>query len=117
MLGNSKKNRNIKTYNVNFISLARNNEFCFKSTYVSVFLCFRSIDVLYVVRHPLEKLSPTKPSYPLEITALEPPLPLGISNGLRGGGYGYFLEPHNPKKSNDIPLFDALPHATVVVFM
>ena len=55
MLGNSKKNRNIKTYNVNFISLARNNDFCFKSTYVSVFLCFRSIDVLYVVRHPLEK--------------------------------------------------------------
>ena len=37
--------------------------------------------------------------HPLEITAIEPPLPLGISNHLPrgggGGGYGYFLEPHN----------------------
>ena len=35
------------------------------------------------------------PPYPSEITAFEPPLPLGISNGLPWGGYGYFLEPHN----------------------
>ena len=36
------------------------------------------------------------PPYPLEITASEPPLPLGISNDRPwgGGGYGYFLEPH-----------------------
>ena len=34
------------------------------------------------------------PPYPSEITAFEPPLPLGISNGLPWGGYGYFLEPH-----------------------
>ena len=37
------------------------------------------------------------PPYPSEITAFEPPLPLGISNDLPwggGGGYGYFLEPH-----------------------
>ena len=36
------------------------------------------------------------PPYPSEITAFEPPLPLGISNDLPWGGYGYFLEPHIP---------------------
>ena len=38
------------------------------------------------------------PLYPLEITAFEPSLRLGISNDLPwgggGGGDGYFLEPH-----------------------
>ena len=34
------------------------------------------------------------PIVPSEITAFEPPLPLGISNDLPWGGYGYFLEPH-----------------------
>jgi len=38
------------------------------------------------------------PLYPSEITAFEPPLPLGISNDLPWGGYGYFLEPHNVTK-------------------
>ena len=42
-LANSKKNRNIKAYNVNFISMARSTDFCFKTTYVSMVLRFRSI--------------------------------------------------------------------------
>ena len=52
-------NLKIEAYNVNFISMARRTDFCFKRTYVSMFLCFRSIvccfHVLYVVRDPLEK--------------------------------------------------------------
>ena len=35
-----------------------------------------------------EKQFPMNPPYPLEITAFEPPLPLGISNGLPWGGGG-----------------------------
>ena len=97
-LANSKKNRNIKANDVNLISMARSSDFCFKTTYV----CFCAYDrlrvtfsVLFVVRHPLEKLFPMNP------------LPLGNScrwtpsppwnfqrSSVRGGGYGYFLEPH-----------------------
>ena len=39
-----------------------------------------------------------EPPYPSEITAFEPPSPSEftmIFRGLGGGGYGYFLEPHN----------------------
>ena len=46
----------------------------------------------------LWKILSINPPYPLEITTIEPPLPIGISNDLPwggGGGYGYFLEPHN----------------------
>ena len=43
VLGNSKKNRNIKSNDVNLISAARSTDFCFKTTYVGMFLCFRSI--------------------------------------------------------------------------
>ena len=43
VLANSKKNRNIKAYDVNLISMARSTDFCFKTTYVSMFLCFRLI--------------------------------------------------------------------------
>ena len=32
--------------------------------------------------------------FPLKILAFETPLPLGISNDLPWGGYGYFMEPH-----------------------
>ena len=67
-----------------------------------MFLCFRSIIRCFqcFVRgpSPFGKQFPMNPPYPLEITAFEPPLPLGISNDLPwgggGGGYGYFLEPH-----------------------
>ena len=39
----SKKNRNIKANDVNLMSMARSTEFCFKTTYVGMFLCLRSI--------------------------------------------------------------------------
>ena len=48
------------------------------------------------------------PPYPSEITAFEPPLPLGISNDLvggpwvGGGEYGYFLESHIPRCDNGV---------------
>ena len=35
------------------------------------------------------------PHFPSKSLAFETPLPLGISNDLPWGGYGYFLEPHN----------------------
>ena len=92
VLANSKKNRNIKAHDVNLISIARSTDFCFKTTYVSMFLCFRLI------------VGSWKRSFPWT------PLPLGnyclwtpppsrnfqwSSVGGGGGGYGYFLEPHN----------------------
>ena len=43
VLANSKKNRNIKSNDVSLISAARSTDFCFKTTYVGMFLCFRSI--------------------------------------------------------------------------
>ena len=36
-LANYKKNINIKANDVNLISMARNTDFCFKTTYISVF--------------------------------------------------------------------------------
>ena len=98
-LANSKKNRNIKANDVNLMSMTRSTDFCFKTTYIGMFLCFRStvrcfqcfVDGL----SPLRKQFPMNPPYPSEITAFEAPLPLGISNDLLWGWYGYFLEPHN----------------------
>ena len=90
VLVNSKKNRNIKAHDVNLISIARSTDFCFKTTYVSMFLCFR----LIVGSSPFGKEVSHEPPYPLEITAFEPPLPLGISNdlpwGVGGGGMVIF---------------------------
>ena len=40
---NLKKNRNIKADDVNLMSMARSTDFCFKTTYVGMFLSFRSI--------------------------------------------------------------------------
>ena len=102
-LANSKKNRKIKANDVNLMSIARSTDFCFKTTYVGMFLCFRSIVRCFQCfvhgLSPFGKQFPMNlpPPYPLEITPFEPPLPLGISNDLPwgGGGYGYFLEPHN----------------------
>ena len=92
VLANSKKNRNIKPNDVNLISVARSTDFCFKTTYVGMFLCFRSIIRCFqcFVRgpSPFGKQFPMNPPYPLEITAFEPPLPLGISNDLPWGGGG-----------------------------
>ena len=34
------------------------------------------------------------PPLPSEISAFEPPSPLEFPVTFRGGGYGYFLEPH-----------------------
>ena len=94
-LANSKKNRNIKAHDVNLISIARSTDFCFKTTYVSMFLCFR----LIVGSSPFGKEVSHEPPYPLEITSFEPPPPSRnfqwSSVGGGGGGYGYFLEPHN----------------------
>ena len=42
-LANSKKNRNIKANDVNLISMARSIDFCFKTMFLGMFLCFRSI--------------------------------------------------------------------------
>ena len=42
-LANYKKTINIRANDVNLISMARNTDFCFKTTYISMFLCFRSI--------------------------------------------------------------------------
>ena len=74
--------------------MARSTDFCFKTIYVSMFLCFR----LIVALSPFGKEVSHEPPPPLEIIAFEPPLTFGISNDLPwgvGGGYGYFLEPHN----------------------
>ena len=87
MLANSKKNRNIKAYDVNLISMGRSTDFFFKTTYVSMFLCFR----LIVGSSPFGKEVSHEPPYPLEITAFEPPLPLGISNDLPWGVGGVWL--------------------------
>ena len=69
VLANSKKNRNIKAHDVNLISIARSTDFCFKTTYVSMFLCFR----LIVGSSPFGKEVSHEPPYPLEITSFEPP--------------------------------------------
>ena len=98
-LANSKKERNIKANDVNLMSMARSTNFCFKTTYVGMFLCFRSIIRCFQCfvhgLSPLGKQFPMNPPYPSEITAFEAPLPVGISNDLLWGWYGYFLEPHN----------------------
>ena len=73
VLANSKKNRNIKAHDVNFISMARITDFCFKTTYVSMFLCFR----LIVGSSSFGKELSHEPPYPLEITAFELLHPLG----------------------------------------
>ena len=62
--------------------MARSVDFCFKTTYVSMFLCFR----LIVGSSPFGKEVSHEPPYPSEITAFEPPPhPLGISNDLPWG--------------------------------
>ena len=92
MLANSKKNRNIKANDVNLISAARSTDFCFKTTYVAMFLCFRSIVPCFqcLVRGPLPfgKLFPMNPPYPLEITAFEPPSPSEFPMIFLAGGGG-----------------------------
>ena len=73
-----------------------------------MFLCLQSI-VRYFqcfVRgfSPSGKVASYEPPQPSEVTTFEPPLPRGISNDLLqgGGGYGYFLEPHNVKDEMSI---------------
>jgi len=82
--------------------MATSIDFCFKTKYA----CYCAYDRLYVAFNllflgssPSGKVVSHEPPLPSEITAFEPPLPLGISNDLPwgGGGYGYFLEPHNVK--------------------
>ena len=77
------KNRNIKVYDVNLISMERSIIFCFKTTDVSIYFVLRIHRVLFIFfmfLHPLEKELPVNP------------LHLSVRGG--GGGYGYFLEPH-----------------------
>ena len=92
MLANSKKNRNIKSNDVNLISEARSTDFCFKTTCVGMFLCFRPIVHCFQCfvsgPSPFGKQFPVNPPYPLEITAFESPLLLGISIDLPWGGGG-----------------------------
>ena len=84
----------MKTNDVNLMSMARSTDFCFKTTYVGMFLCFRSIVRCFQCfvhgLSPFGKQFPMNlpPPYPLEITPFEPPLPLGISNDLPWGGGG-----------------------------
>jgi len=67
-----------------------------------MFLCLPSIVRYFQCfvhgSSPSGKVVSHEPPYPSEIAAFEPPLTLGISNDLPGGGggggYGYFLEPH-----------------------
>ena len=79
MLANSKKNRNIKAYDVNLISMARSTEFSFKNVCKYVFVL--QIDCKFITIW--------KRSFPWT-----PPLPLGISNdfpwGWRRGGMDIF---------------------------
>ena len=93
VLANSKKNRNIKSNDVGLISEARSTDFCFKTTCVGMFLCFKSIVCCFqcFVRgpSPFGKQFPMNPPYPLEITVFEsPPPPLEFPMIFRGGGGG-----------------------------
>ena len=85
VLANSKKNRSIN--DVSLISMARGTDFCFKATYVSMFLCLR----LIIGSSPFGKEVSHEPPYPQEITAFKPPLPLGISNDLPWGVWGVWI--------------------------
>ena len=74
---------------VTLSSLARSTDFCFKTMYVSMFLCFR----LIVASSPFGKEVSHEPPYPSKIIAFEPPLTFGISNDLPwgvGGGVWIF---------------------------
>ena len=104
------KNRNIKAYDVNLISMERSFIFCFKTTYVSISSCFVSIVCclfFFMFLHPLEKELPVNPLHPSEISGFNPPSPLEFPVTFRGGGgggYGYFLEPHILLDKEDITL-------------
>ena len=67
-------------------------------TLLSMF-CTWSVTPWKIVSH--------EPPYPSEITAFEPPLPLGISNDLPWVGYGYFLEPHIKQTLGKVPKVSA----------
>ena len=91
MLANSKKNRNIKACNVNFISMARNTHLCFKTTCVSMFLHLRSIVCYFqcFVRgsSPFGKVvSHETPPTPWKLPLLNPPSPSEFPMIFRGGG-------------------------------
>ena len=68
-----------------FISMARSTNFCFRTTYIGMFLCFRSILRCFqcFVRGPSSfgKKFPMNPPYPLEITTFEPPSPSEFGGG------------------------------------
>ena len=73
--------------------MARSTDFRFKTKYVGMFLCFRSIVCCYVVHHPLENSfpwAPPPPTYPSEITAFEPP-PRNFQWSSVGGGGGVWI--------------------------
>ena len=50
-----------------------------------------AFNVLYVVRHPLEKSFLSTPPYPSEITTFKPPSPLEFPMIFRGGGGGWIF--------------------------
>ena len=95
VLANSKKNRNIKAYDVNLISVARSTDFCFKTT-ACKYVFVLQIDCRFIT---LWKRSLPWIPLPLGNYCLWTPLPLGFPMIFRGGwgagGYGYFLEPLN----------------------
>ena len=86
------KNRYIKAYDVNLISMERGFIFCFKTTYVSISSCFGSIVwfIFFMFLHPVEKELPVNPLYPLEISGFNPPSPLEFPVTFRGGGMDIF---------------------------
>ena len=74
--------------------------FCFKTTHVNLFLCFRSIVCFFQCfvhgSWPFGKLVPHETPLPLgNYCPLTPPPPWNFQWSSMGGGYGYFLEPHN----------------------
>ena len=86
---------------VNLISAAKSTDFCFKTMYVGMFLLFRLIVRCFQC---FVRASVTL----WKTVSHEPPLPLGNYclwtppprrnfqwSSVGGGGYGYFLEPHN----------------------
>ena len=77
-----------------FISMARSTDFCFRTTYIGMFLCFRSIVRCFqcFVRgpSPFGKKFPVNPSPPRKLLPLNPPSPSEFPMIFRGGGMDIF---------------------------
>ena len=104
------KNRNIRAY-VNFISMTRSTDFCFKTTYVSMFLRFRSIICCFqcFVRGspPFGKVVSHETPLPLRnYCPWTPPLPSEFPMVFRGGVW--IFSGTTQLQSNLVKNFDSL---------